>query len=71
MMSIALTSAVVWNGKINVSHSQCEKIAHPKAAVEAKKTSHQIPLYLLVFSMVFFLQSYVIFRDLELLEVTF
>ena len=54
MMSIAFTKAVVWKGRIKVSHSQCEKIAHPNAAVEAKNTSHQMPFCLFVFSIIFF-----------------
>ena len=45
MMSIALTKEVVWKGKMSVSHSQWAEIAHKRAAVEAKNTIHQMPLY--------------------------
>lgn len=51
MMSIAFTNAVVWKGRINVNHSQCRQIAAINAAVAAKKTSHQIPLFFLVCSI--------------------
>lgn len=51
IMSMALTKAVVWKGRIKVSHSQCVKIARPSAAVEAKKTNHQIPRAFLDCSM--------------------
>ena len=49
MMSIALTKDVVRKGRIKVSHSQCKKMAKPSAAVEAKKTNHQIPFCLVEF----------------------
>ena len=52
MMSIALTKEVVTKGKIKVSHSQWEKMANPNAAVEAKKTNHQIPFCFVEFAMV-------------------
>lgn len=45
MISIAFTKEVVWKGRISVSHSQCAEIAQRSAAVEAKKTIHQMPLY--------------------------
>ena len=51
MISIALTKAVVWKGKIRVSHSQWAKIAKRSAAVEPRKTSHQRPLYFFVCSI--------------------
>lgn len=46
-MSIALTSEVVWKGKINVSHSQWAPMAHNNAAVDAKKTAHQMARFFL------------------------
>ena len=51
MISIAFTKAVVWNGRIRVNHSQCVTIARMSAAVDAKKTTHQIPLYFFVCSI--------------------
>jgi len=52
IISIAFTKAVVTNGKINVSHSQCVTIAIINAAVDAKKTNHHTALYFLVCSIV-------------------
>jgi hypothetical protein len=46
MMSIAFTNEVATKGRISVSHSQWVMIAKISAAVEARKTSHHIPLYL-------------------------
>lgn len=51
MMSMAFTNAVVWKGRISVNHSQCVAIAQIRAAVDAKKTNHQIPLFFLVCSI--------------------
>jgi hypothetical protein len=51
MMSIALTKAVVWKGRMSVNHSQWVKMANANAAVEAKKTNHQIPRAFLDCSM--------------------
>lgn len=52
MISIAFTKAVVWKGRIRVNHSQCVTIAKMSAAVDAKKTNHQIPLYFFVCSII-------------------
>jgi hypothetical protein len=54
MISIAFTNAVVWKGKIRVSHSQCEATAQINAAVDAKNTNHQMPLFFLVCSIFLF-----------------
>lgn len=53
MISRAFTKEVVRKGRISVSHSQCVMIAITMAAVEARKTSHQIPLYFFVCSISF------------------
>src|SRR5687767_14686874 len=53
--SIAFTKAVVWKGRISVSHSQCVTIAITSAAVDAKKISHQSPLFFLVCSIILIL----------------
>jgi|GEM_PF-4655221 len=52
MISIAFTKAVVWKGRIRVSHSQWVKMARINAAVEARQTNHQNPLYFFVCSII-------------------
>ncbi len=52
IISIAFTNEVATKGRISVSHSQCVMIAKINAAVEARNTSHHIPLYFLVCSII-------------------
>lgn len=50
-MSRAFTKEVAWKGRISVNHSQWVAMANNNAAVDARNTSHQIPLYFFVCSI--------------------
>jgi len=63
MRSIAFTNAVVWKGRIRVSQGQWLMMAMINAAVEARKTSHQMALKLFFCSMGFDL--FVRFKDTQ------
>lgn len=55
IMSIAFTKEVVEKGRISVNHSQCVQIANINAAVEARHTNHQKPVYFFVCSIFLYL----------------
>jgi hypothetical protein len=52
--SMAFTKAVVWKGRIRVSHSQWVAIAKINAALDARNTNHQRPLYFFACSILLF-----------------
>ena len=52
IISRAFTNEVATKGRISVSHSQWVKMANNNAAVDARKTSNQIPLYFFFCSIV-------------------